>query len=140
MRKQFGRATTGRSFGLSALGGRTALEELVVDGAEGLCAASRAMALVLRVSRFSLSSCSHAKEMVALSVADIYRKMSAKRSESKSSSDSGGRRGQQRCWLRLQCNFVAAGGIGCSKGATTIGRRWAAVCTAIVEEGSSGME
>ncbi|RRT58107.1 hypothetical protein B296_00021639 [Ensete ventricosum] len=47
---------------------RPAGDRLVVDGAESLCATGRAMALVLRASWFSLSSCSHAKEMTALSV------------------------------------------------------------------------
>ncbi|RWV88361.1 hypothetical protein GW17_00049557, partial [Ensete ventricosum] len=73
-------------------------------------------------------------------VADIYRKMAAKRSESEGSSDDGGRRGRQQRRLRLRCDFMAASGIGCSKGATTIGGRWAAVCMAIAEEGSSGIE
>ncbi|RWW04946.1 hypothetical protein GW17_00031806 [Ensete ventricosum] len=58
----------------------------------------------------------------------IYWKMAVKRSESEGSSDDGGRRGQQQRRLWLLCNFVAAGGVGCSKGA------------AIAEEGSSGME
>ncbi|RRT32892.1 hypothetical protein B296_00055945, partial [Ensete ventricosum] len=56
-------------------------------------------------------------------VADICRKMAAKRSESKGSSDSGGRKGQQRSQLRLRCDFVAADGVGCSKGAAVIGGR-----------------
>ncbi|RRT39922.1 hypothetical protein B296_00033483 [Ensete ventricosum] len=42
----------------------------------------------------------------------------------KGSSVGGGRRGQQQRRLRLRCDFVAASGIGCSKGATTIGGRW----------------
>ncbi|RRT80190.1 hypothetical protein B296_00014462 [Ensete ventricosum] len=50
--------------------------------------------------------------------------MAAKGSESGGSSDGGGRSGQQRCWLRLRCDFVAAGGVGCNKGATAIGGRW----------------
>ncbi|RWW43515.1 hypothetical protein BHE74_00050812 [Ensete ventricosum] len=75
--------------------------------------------------------------MATLGVADICRKMAAKRSESEGSSDDGGRRGQQQCRLRLHCDFVAASGIGCSKGAAAIGERWAAVCTAVAEEGSS---
>ncbi|RRT32352.1 hypothetical protein B296_00052304 [Ensete ventricosum] len=54
-------------------------------------------------------------------VADICRKMTAKRTESKSSSDGGGRRGQQQRRLWLRCDFVAVSGIGCSKGAATIG-------------------
>ncbi|RZR73542.1 hypothetical protein BHM03_00025430 [Ensete ventricosum] len=66
--------------------------------------------------------------------------MAAKRSESEGSSDDGGRRGQQRRWLRLRCDFVAASGVSCSKGAAAIGGRWAAVCTAVAEEGSSGLE
>ncbi|RWW68193.1 hypothetical protein BHE74_00024293 [Ensete ventricosum] len=45
-------------------GGR---DRLVVDGAESLCATGHAVTLVLRASLFSLSSCSRAKEMVALS-------------------------------------------------------------------------
>ncbi|RRT48304.1 hypothetical protein B296_00035074 [Ensete ventricosum] len=49
--------------------------------------------------------------------------MAAKRSESKGSSDGGGKRGQQRCRLRLRCDFVAAGDVGCSKGAATIGEK-----------------
>ncbi|RRT37718.1 hypothetical protein B296_00031941 [Ensete ventricosum] len=73
-------------------------------------------------------------------VADICRKMAAKRSESEGSSDDGGRRGQQQRRLWLHCDFVAASGISCSKGAAAIGGRWAVVCTAIAEEGSSGME
>ncbi|RZS08348.1 hypothetical protein BHM03_00039303 [Ensete ventricosum] len=60
---------------------------------------------------------------VCTAVADICRKMAAKRSESKGSSDSGGRKGQQRSQLRLQCDFVAADGVGCSKGAAVIGGR-----------------
>ncbi|RZR75909.1 hypothetical protein BHM03_00000492 [Ensete ventricosum] len=81
-----------------------------------------------------------AKEVDVVEVADIYRKMAAKRSESEGSSDDGGRRGRQQRRLRLRCDFMAASGIGCSKGATTIGGRWAAVCMAIAEEGSSGIE
>ncbi|RWW62306.1 hypothetical protein BHE74_00030573, partial [Ensete ventricosum] len=57
------------------------------------------------------------------SVADICRKMATKRSESEGSSDGKGRRGQQQYRLRVWCNFVAAGGIGCSKGAAAIGGR-----------------
>ncbi|RWV90146.1 hypothetical protein GW17_00047675 [Ensete ventricosum] len=59
-------------------------------------------------------------------MADIYRKMAAKRSELEGSSDVGGRRGQQqrRLRLRLRCDFVAAGGVGCNKGATAIRGRW----------------
>ncbi|RWW73774.1 hypothetical protein BHE74_00018310 [Ensete ventricosum] len=56
-------------------------DRLVVDGAEGLCATGRAMTLVLRASWFSLSSCSRAKEIAILSVANICRKMAAKRSD-----------------------------------------------------------
>ncbi|RWW01323.1 hypothetical protein GW17_00035654 [Ensete ventricosum] len=66
--------------------------------------------------------------------------MVANRSESEGNSDGGGRRGHQRRRLRLRCDFVAASGIDSSKGATAIGGRWAAVCTAVVEEGNSGME
>ncbi|RRT44023.1 hypothetical protein B296_00015163 [Ensete ventricosum] len=66
--------------------------------------------------------------------------MAAKRSESEGSSDDGGRRGQQQRWLRLRYDFVAASGVSCSKGAAAIGGRWAAVCTAVAEEGSSGLE
>ncbi|RRT56306.1 hypothetical protein B296_00034155, partial [Ensete ventricosum] len=54
-------------------------------------------------------------------VADICRKMVAKRSESEGSSDGGGRRGQQQ--RRLRCDFVTAGGVNCSKGAAAIGGR-----------------
>ncbi|RWW65978.1 hypothetical protein BHE74_00026673 [Ensete ventricosum] len=54
-------------------------------------------------------------------VADICRKMTTKRSESEGSSDGGGRRGQQQRRLWLRCNFVAADGFGCSKGAAAIG-------------------
>ncbi|RRT33553.1 hypothetical protein B296_00057456 [Ensete ventricosum] len=50
--------------------------------------------------------------------------MAAKSSESGGSSDDGGRRGQQQRWLRLRCDFMAAGGISCSKGAAAIGGRW----------------
>ncbi|RZR87854.1 hypothetical protein BHM03_00015319 [Ensete ventricosum] len=57
-------------------------------------------------------------------VADICWKMVAKRSESEGSSDDGARRGQQQHWLRLWRNFVAAGGVDCSKGAVAIGGRW----------------
>ncbi|RRT59890.1 hypothetical protein B296_00027434 [Ensete ventricosum] len=51
--------------------------------------------------------------------------MAAKRSESEGSSNYGGRRGQQLRWLRLrlQCDFVAAGGVGCSKDVAAIGGR-----------------
>ncbi|RRT38312.1 hypothetical protein B296_00045652 [Ensete ventricosum] len=42
----------------------------ISNHAEGLYAAGRAMALVLRASWFSLSSCSRVKEMAALSVYD----------------------------------------------------------------------
>ncbi|RRT39009.1 hypothetical protein B296_00035121 [Ensete ventricosum] len=66
--------------------------------------------------------------------------MTAKRSESEGSSDDGGRRGQQQCRLQLRCNFVAVNGVSCSKGVVAIGGRWTAVCTAVAEEGSSGME
>ncbi|RZR80586.1 hypothetical protein BHM03_00006640 [Ensete ventricosum] len=42
----------------------------------------------------------------------------------KGSSNSGGRRGQQQRRLRLHYDFVAASGVGCSKGAAVIeGRR-----------------
>ncbi|RRT43961.1 hypothetical protein B296_00036530 [Ensete ventricosum] len=57
-------------------------------------------------------------------VADIYWKMATKRSELEGNSDDRGRRGQQRHRLRLRCDFVAAGGISCSKGAAAIGGRW----------------
>ncbi|RRT51252.1 hypothetical protein B296_00024767 [Ensete ventricosum] len=53
----------------------------------------------------------------------IYRKMTAKISESKGSSDDGGRIGHQQHWLRLRYDFVAVGGIGCSKGVAAIGGR-----------------
>ncbi|RRT64177.1 hypothetical protein B296_00010927 [Ensete ventricosum] len=66
--------------------------------------------------------------------------MVAKRYESKGNSDDGGRRGQQHRRLWLRCDFVAASGIDCSKGATVIGARWAAVCMTIIKEGSNGME
>ncbi|RWV79994.1 hypothetical protein GW17_00058796, partial [Ensete ventricosum] len=46
--------------------------------------------------------------------------MAAKRSGSEGSSDDGGRRGQQQHWLRLRCDFVVVGGVGCSKGAAII--------------------
>ncbi|RRT64000.1 hypothetical protein B296_00022393 [Ensete ventricosum] len=49
--------------------------------------------------------------------------MAVERSESGGSSDGGGRRGQQQCRLQLRYDFVAAGGVGCSKGAATIGGR-----------------
>ncbi|RZS27790.1 hypothetical protein BHM03_00061317 [Ensete ventricosum] len=49
--------------------------------------------------------------------------MVAKRSESEGSSDGEGRREQQQCRLRLRCDFVGAGGVGCSKGAAAIGGR-----------------
>ncbi|RZR73406.1 hypothetical protein BHM03_00023730 [Ensete ventricosum] len=52
-----------------------------------------------------------------LQVANICQKMAAKRSKLKGSSDDGGRRGQQqrrlRLRLRLRCDFVAVGGVGC---------------------------
>ncbi|RZS10631.1 hypothetical protein BHM03_00041919 [Ensete ventricosum] len=57
-------------------------------------------------------------------VGDICRKMAAERSKSGGSSDRGGRRGQQQCRLRLRCDFVATGGVGCSKGAAAIRGRW----------------
>ncbi|RZS22054.1 hypothetical protein BHM03_00054780 [Ensete ventricosum] len=47
--------------------------------------------------------------------------MAAKRSELEGSSDDRGRRGQWQHRLRLRCNFVATGGVGCSKSATAIG-------------------
>ncbi|RWV95115.1 hypothetical protein BHE74_00015883 [Ensete ventricosum] len=56
-------------------------------------------------------------------VAVICWKMATKRSESGGSSDGGGRRGHQQCRLRLRYDFVATGGVGCSKGATAIGGR-----------------
>ncbi|RWW54055.1 hypothetical protein BHE74_00039387 [Ensete ventricosum] len=72
-------------------------------------------------------------------VADICRKMTAKRSDLEGSSDDGGRRVQQQCRLRLRYDFMAASAVGCSKGAIAIGGRWAVVCT-VVAEGNSGME
>ncbi|RZS13882.1 hypothetical protein BHM03_00045520 [Ensete ventricosum] len=42
--------------------------QLIVDGVEGLCAANRVVTLVLRASWFSLSSCSHAKEIAVIIV------------------------------------------------------------------------
>ncbi|RRT71982.1 hypothetical protein B296_00020088 [Ensete ventricosum] len=63
--------------------------------------------------------------------------MAAKRFESEGSSDDGGRRGQQQRRLQLCCDFMAASGVGCSKGAGAIGGRWAVVCTAIAKEGSN---
>ncbi|RWW20921.1 hypothetical protein GW17_00014938 [Ensete ventricosum] len=57
-------------------------------------------------------------------VAVICWKMTAKRSESEGNSNDGGRRGQQLRRLRLRCDFMAAGGVGCSKDAAAIwGRR-----------------
>ncbi|RWV79077.1 hypothetical protein GW17_00059846, partial [Ensete ventricosum] len=53
-------------------------DRLVVDGANGLYVVGHAMALVLRASWFSLSLCSHAKEMAALSVYD-YRALTSSR-------------------------------------------------------------
>ncbi|KAJ8472288.1 hypothetical protein OPV22_026631 [Ensete ventricosum] len=50
--------------------------------------------------------------------------MAAERSELEDSSDDGGRRGQQQRRLWLLCDFVVAGGIGCSKGVAAIGGRW----------------
>ncbi|RWW01602.1 hypothetical protein GW17_00035343 [Ensete ventricosum] len=47
----------------------------------------------------------------------------AKRSKLEGSSDGGGRREQQQCRLRLRCDFVAAGGVDCSKGVAAIGGR-----------------
>ncbi|RRT40396.1 hypothetical protein B296_00042393 [Ensete ventricosum] len=73
-------------------------------------------------------------------VTDIYWKMAAKGSESGGSSDGGGRNGQQRCRLRLRCDFVAACGVGCSKGTTAIGEDGAAECTTVAEEVSDDME
>ncbi|RWW11642.1 hypothetical protein BHE74_00033392 [Ensete ventricosum] len=62
------------------------------------------------------------------SVADIYGKMAAERSELEGSNDGGRRRGQQLRQLWLRCDFVAASGIGCSKGAAAIrGRRGSGV-------------
>ncbi|RWW33927.1 hypothetical protein GW17_00001330 [Ensete ventricosum] len=49
--------------------------------------------------------------------------MTAERSELEGSSDDGGRRGQQQRRLRLRCDFVATGGVGCSKGVAAIGGR-----------------
>ncbi|RWW47135.1 hypothetical protein BHE74_00046899 [Ensete ventricosum] len=66
--------------------------------------------------------------------------MVANRFELEGHSDGGGRRGQQRRRLRLRYDFVAASGVGSSKDATVIGGRWAAVCTAVAEEGTNGME
>ncbi|RWW77834.1 hypothetical protein BHE74_00013965, partial [Ensete ventricosum] len=78
---------------------------LEIDGAEGLYLASREMALAVNGSNVG------AAIVKSPSVADICRKMAAKRSESKGSSDGRGRREQQRRWLQLHCNFVAAGGV-----------------------------
>ncbi|RZS10863.1 hypothetical protein BHM03_00042137 [Ensete ventricosum] len=58
------------------------------------------------------------------SVADIRRKMVTKRSESEGNCDGGGKRGQQQHRLWLRCDFVAAGGVGCSMVAAAIGGRW----------------
>ncbi|RZS23817.1 hypothetical protein BHM03_00056799, partial [Ensete ventricosum] len=71
-------------------------DRLVVDGAEGHFAASRAMALVLRASWFGLSSCNRMKEMAALSISigrwqprDLSRKATAMVEEEKGSSNVG---------------------------------------------------
>ncbi|RWW67444.1 hypothetical protein BHE74_00025112 [Ensete ventricosum] len=61
---------------------------------------------------------------VLLGVADIRRKMVTKRSESEGNCDGGGKRGQQQHRLWLRCDFVAAGGVGCSMVAAAIGGRW----------------
>ncbi|RZS02153.1 hypothetical protein BHM03_00032136 [Ensete ventricosum] len=57
-------------------------------------------------------------------VADINRKMAAEKSKLEGSSDDGGKMGQQQRRLQLRYDFVATGGIGCSKGVTAIGGRW----------------
>ncbi|RRT66997.1 hypothetical protein B296_00020872, partial [Ensete ventricosum] len=54
---------------------------------------------------------------------DCGGEVSKWRMAAKGSSDGGGRRGQQQRPLRLRCDFVAASGVGCSKGATAIGGR-----------------
>ncbi|RWV99157.1 hypothetical protein GW17_00037953 [Ensete ventricosum] len=72
-------------------------------------------------------------------VADIYRKMAAKRSELEGNSDGGGRRGQQQHRLQLRCDFMAAGGIDCSKGLQEEDDG-VAMYTTVAEEGNSGME
>ncbi|RZR87225.1 hypothetical protein BHM03_00014587 [Ensete ventricosum] len=74
-------------------------------------------ALLEVVQRRSMSSRCRA------TVADICWKMAIEGSESGGSSDGGGRSEQQRCRLRLRCDFVAASGVGCSEGAAVIGGR-----------------
>ncbi|RWV77961.1 hypothetical protein BHE74_00028732 [Ensete ventricosum] len=66
--------------------------------------------------------------------------MAAKRSESECNSDGGGRRGQQRRRLLLRCDFMAAGGVGCSNGAAAIGGRRDSGVHNIAKEGSGGIE
>ncbi|RRT81503.1 hypothetical protein B296_00003898 [Ensete ventricosum] len=58
----------------------------------------------------------------------------------KGSSDGGGGRGQQQHRLRLLCDFVAASGVGCSKGATAIGGRRGSDVHGYYGEDNSGME
>ncbi|RWW88897.1 hypothetical protein BHE74_00002208 [Ensete ventricosum] len=57
-------------------------------------------------------------------VANICWKMVAKESELGDISDGKGRSKQQQHRLRLRCDFIAAGGVGCNKGTAVIGRRW----------------
>ncbi|RZS20704.1 hypothetical protein BHM03_00053241 [Ensete ventricosum] len=47
---------------------------LIVDGVEGLCAADRVVTLVLRVSWFNLSTCSHMKEIAAVIICNVSDK------------------------------------------------------------------
>ncbi|RRT46916.1 hypothetical protein B296_00040660 [Ensete ventricosum] len=82
----------------------------------------------------------HCKKGQLLMIEPVDQKMVAKRSELEGNSDDGGRIGQQQCWLQLRCNFVAAGGIGCNNGATTIEEDGATMYMTNAEKDNSGME
>ncbi|RZS29195.1 hypothetical protein BHM03_00062897 [Ensete ventricosum] len=76
--------------------------------------------------RLTLSRCRAVNDsnVGTAEVADICRKMAAKRSESKGSSDDGGRRGQQQHRLLLRYDFLAASSVSCSNGVAAIGGKW----------------
>ncbi|RRT63079.1 hypothetical protein B296_00010987 [Ensete ventricosum] len=105
-------------------------DRLVVDGVESLYAAGRAAALVLRASWFSLSSCSCAKEMAALSMYEFAPCCDLLGLGDRPNLNSS-KRARNLASIRIsKASNLASNkpndvmtGVGCSKGAAAIGGR-----------------